>query len=281
MNLVAPNAQHGEREDEKHPVEEADGGLYDEENFIAPENLQELTDAAPTLLDDDDANGAICRSRLTDKAFKELIQSLNAKQRAAFDVVVNYTGALHKYHMGKQSSPPECFHVFITGGAETGKSHVIHAIREHIERSVQGSKDVHGCMVMAPTGVAAFNIDGLTIHRALNLQVEHGKSAHQLQLNALALSELRRLSNGVHTIIIDEISMVSYEMPLAIHQRLCEIFATDDIFGGLNVIAVGDFYQLSPVNGHYIFSTVKKQSKRLASHLWKDFFKMIELEDNM
>ena len=196
MNLVAPNAQHGEREDEKHPMEEADGGLYDEENFIAPENLQELTDAAPTLPDDDDANGAICQSRLTDKAFKELIQSLNAKQRVAFDVVVNYTGALQRYHMGKQSSLPECFYVFITGGAGTGKSHVIHAIREHIERSVQGSKDVHGCMVMAPTGVAAFNTDGLTIHRALNLQVEHGKSAHQLQSNALALSELRRLWNS-------------------------------------------------------------------------------------
>ena len=115
----------------------------------------------------------------------------------------------------------------------------------------------------------------------MNLQVEHGKAAHQLQLNALALNELRRLWNGIHTIIVDEISMVLYEMLLAIHQRLCEIFATDDIFGGLNVIAVGDFYQLSPVNGHYIFSTVKRQSKRLASHLWRDFFNMIELEDNM
>ena len=49
------------------------------------------------------------------------------------------------------------------GGAGTGKSNVNHPIREHIERSVQGSKDVHGCMVMAPTGVAAFNIDGLII----------------------------------------------------------------------------------------------------------------------
>ena len=64
-------------------------------------------------------------------------------------------------------------------------------------------------MVMAPTGVAAFNIDGLTLHRALNLQVEHGRAAHQLKLNALALHELRRLSKGVHTII------VSYEVLLA------------------------------------------------------------------
>ena len=85
--------------------------------------------------------------------------------------------------------------------------------------------------------------------------MEHGRSAHQLKLNALALNELRRLWKGVHTVIVDEISMVSYEVLLAIHQRLCEIFATDDIFRGINVIAVRDFYQLSPDNGHYVFST--------------------------
>lgn len=181
------------------------------------------------------------RSRLTDKEFRDLLLSLNYKQKEAFDIVLMYTTELCNYHMREKSSPPQPFHLFITGGAGTGKSHVIRAIREHVERSVQGSKDVHGCMVMAPTGVAACNIDGLTIHRALNLQVEHRKAAHQLKLNALALHELRRLWKGVHTIIVDIISMVSYEVLLAIHQRLCEIFATDDIYG---VIAVGDFYRL-------------------------------------
>ena len=281
MDLVAPNVQHGEREDAKHPTEEADGGLYNGDNFIEQENMEDLADVAPTLLEDFDASGAISRSRLTEKAVRELILSLNAKQREAFEIVVRYMAELHKYHMGTVSSPPECFHLFITGGAGTGKSHLIHAIREHIERSVQGSKDFHGCMVMAPTGVAAFNINGLTIHRALSLQVEHGRSAHQLHLSALALNELRRLWKGVHTIIVDEISMVSYEVLVAVHQKFCEIFATDDIFGGVNVIAVGDLYQLSPVNGHYIFSSAKVQSRRLASHLWKDFFSMIELEDNI
>ena len=72
-------------------------------------------------------------------------------------------------------------------GAGTGKSYVIRAIREHIERSVQGSDEVHGCMVMAPTGVAAFNVDGLTIHRTLNLQVEHRRSAYHLKLTTVAL----------------------------------------------------------------------------------------------
>ena len=108
--------------------------------------------------------------------------------------------------------PPEPFHLFVTGGAGTGKSHVIRAIKEHMERSMSVSQEMHACMLMAPTLVAAFNIGGLTIHRALRLQVEHGRTAHQLQLNALALHDLRNLWQGVHTIIIDEISMVSSQI---------------------------------------------------------------------
>ena len=59
MDLVAPNAQHSERGDGKHPGEEADGELYNGENVLAKENMEELAD---TLLEYDDANGAISLS---------------------------------------------------------------------------------------------------------------------------------------------------------------------------------------------------------------------------
>ena len=158
------------------------------------------------------------------------------------------------YQMKLRPKAPESFHLFLTGGVRTGKSHVIRAIKEHLERSVSSGPDKHACILMAPTGVAAFNVGGLTIHRALRLQVEHGKTAHQLQLHALALHDLRKLWQGVHTLIIDEISMVSYQILKSVHSRRCEIYGNDEIFGGLNVIAVGDLYQLSPVNGSHVFS---------------------------
>ena len=69
---------------------------------------------------------------------------------------------------------PSHVRMFITGGAGTGKSLVISVIKEHLERSHIGAGKA--CVLMAPTGVAAFNIGGLTIHRALNLPVEHGNS---------------------------------------------------------------------------------------------------------
>ena len=67
---------------------------------------------------------------------------------------------------------PSPFRMFITGGAGTRKSHVISVIEEHLERVHIGAGNA--CVLMAPTGVAAFNIGGLTIYWALNLPVEHG-----------------------------------------------------------------------------------------------------------
>ena len=97
------------------------------------------------------------------------------------------------------------------------------------------------CMLMAPTGVATFNIGGLTIHKVLNLPVEHGKRTAYCKLASERLHGMRRLWESVTTIIIDEISMVSYQTLNFVHQRLTEMKGTDDtevLFGGLNVIAV-------------------------------------------
>ena len=86
-------------------------------------------------------------------------------------------------------------------------------------------------------------------------------------------------SGTVHTIIIDEISMVSYKTLGFIHQRLTEIKGSDDTeeyFGGVNIIAVGDFYQLPPVRGSFVFGHVPA-----STHLWRDLFSIVELHTNM
>ena len=108
--------------------------------------------------------------------------------------------------MRERESLPELLHVFITGGAGTGK-----------RRSHTGCQNA--CMLVAPTGVAAFNIGGLTIHYAFRLPVEHGNLTRYTKLSAERLHQLRLLCKDVHTIIIDEISMVSYETLGFIHQR--------------------------------------------------------------
>ena len=103
MDLVAPNVQHGEREDATHVPEELDHGLHNAENYVQDEQVD--VDALPTVADDDNANGALTCMRLTDKAFTELVCNLNAKQREAFDMVVQYTSTLHNFISDRSPNP--------------------------------------------------------------------------------------------------------------------------------------------------------------------------------
>ena len=82
-------------------------------------------------------------------------------------------------------------------------------------------------------------------------------------------------------VIIDEVSMVSNKMLLYIHQRLKEIFDTPDhvFFGGKCVVAVGDFFQLPPVNDLPVFASYRNELLNLC-HPWSEFT-MIELTEIM
>ena len=279
LDAVAPESEFDPLFDGDVNIEE--GALEINDNANHQETtVQENGDLQAALFDDTD-NNILSRRRMTDAEYNNKVAGLNDSQRDAFDRVVQYNRARHQYYMRERESLPEPLHVFITGGAGTGKSHLISVIKEHIERSHTGCQNA--CMLVAPTGVAAFNIGGLTIHYAFRLPVEHGNLTRYTKLSAERLHQLRLLCKDVHTIIIDEISMVSYETLGFIHQRLTEIKGTDDTevyFGGLNIIAVGDFYQLPPVRDRFVFQNGRGYVPA-STHLWRDLFTMVELHTNM
>ena len=127
---------------------------------------------------------------------------------------------------------------FLTGEAGTGKSTLV---REFIRRCGRE------CIVLAPTGIAALNAGGTTIHSQLLLRPG--------LLNPLALDPLTdgnrcQVLRAAKTIVVDEISMVRSDLFCAMDARLREMAFGENRsrpFGGRQMILVGDFMQLPPV----------------------------------
>ena len=146
-------------------------------------------------------------------------------------------------------------HLFITGRAGTGKSVLLRHFRENTKKKV---------VVAAPTGIAALNVKGQTIHSLFKLPPQLFRKG-TLSPNKRLESLLKRID----TIVIDEISMVRADLLDAIDERLREAFNTDIPFGGIQVIMFGDVYQLPPVvenglaqyfeavhGGHFFFNAL-------------------------
>ena len=138
--------------------------------------------------------------------------------------------------------------MFVSGVGGTGKSFLIKTVRALVSKLWEEETRSTLCAVTAPTGLAAFNVGGVTIHRLLQLPIEHeGRGAGYWKLAKETLKIMRTSLSKLKLLIIDEVSMVSSLNLAYIHLRLDEIFARDEWFGGVNVL------QLPPVNGAAVF----------------------------
>ncbi len=125
--------------------------------------------------------------------------------------------------------------VFVTGKAGTGKSTLLEYFRMNVDRKV---------IVLAPTGVAAINVNGDTIHSFFQL-----KPGFELDeaMNGKIRDKDRNKFKRVKTIVIDEISMVRADLFDAMDIYLRRVREDDRPFGGVQMIFFGDLYQLPPV----------------------------------
>ena len=95
------------------------------------------------------------------------------------------------------------------------------------------------------------------------------------------LNTLRNRFHGIKWILVDEFSMVGNTMLKLIHLRLQEAKGNKLPFGGVNIICVGDLYQLQPVMQSYIFMDISTEYGPLATNLWKEYFPIFELTEIM
>jgi ATP-dependent DNA helicase PIF1 len=122
-------------------------------------------------------------------------------------------------------------HVFLTGKAGTGKSTFLNYFRNQTEKAMA---------VVAPTGVAALNVQGQTIHSLF-----HFKPGF-IDLGALK-PDRRKIFKELELLIIDEISMVRADVFDGIDKFLRLARKNEQPFGGVQLCVIGDLFQLPPI----------------------------------
>ena len=134
-------------------------------------------------------------------------------------------------------------HLFVTGRAGTGKSTLLRCVRDMIAEEA---------VVLAPTGLAAVNVGGQTIHSFF------GFPPRLIRSDDIRRSRNGRLMRRLKLIIIDEVSMVRSDLMWAIDQSLrLNRGRPREAFGGVRLLLFGDLHQLPPV----------VQSGEVAEHL--------------
>lgn len=138
--------------------------------------------------------------------------------------------------------------IFLTGPPGSGKSYLT---MQYVDYLLGNGRMP---TLTASTGIAAVNIAGGTIHSFLGVRDDKELSDEDVNNILKNMWTLKRLRNA-EILIIDEISMVSGAL-LDICSRLLQDARDDDRpFGGVKIVAVGDFFQLPPIDGAYAFES--------------------------
>lgn len=152
-----------------------------------------------------------------------MLQSVSMRQKQALQVMMN--GA----------------NVFLTGAPGAGKTYVLN---EFVGRAMHAGKRI---AVTASTGIAASHLGGTTIHSWSGLGIIDSLTKDDLKRIG-ASDRLVKRYNGTDVLVIDEVSMLHGHRLDMINQVAKLLRDSQEAFGGLQVILVGDLFQLPPIN---------------------------------
>ncbi len=172
--------------------------------------------------------------------------------------------------------------IFLTGKAGTGKTTFLRGLAENPTKRM---------VILAPTGVAAINAGGQTIHSFFQIDfgpqvpddavfndAQHSSTMKYHKFSASKLKIIR----SIELLVIDEISMVRADLLDAVDAVLRRVRRSDKAFGGLQVLMIGDIHQLAPVAKQEEWSLLQDYYKSVYffdSHvLTKTSYCCIELE---
>ena len=147
-------------------------------------------------------------------------------------------------------------HLFLTGRAGTGKTTFLRRLMQSTHKRI---------VVAAPTGIAAINAGGVTLHSLFQLDfgpfvpgAPH-KPSHRFRKEKL------KLIHSIDVLVIDEISMVRADLLDAVDDALRRLRRSPLPFGGVQLLLIGDLRQLSPV-------VIEKEWNLLREHYPTPYF---------
>ena len=264
------DARAANREEENKNVEDDDRQLLGQIND-AMKDVKEMDTGSTLTLQERESMLNKDQKRIFDNIKAHLLKQIEYEQKTKKEK--------------EQSESVKPLHMFISGVGGTGKSFLIEAIKALVKSLWSSTKQT--CAVAAPTGLAAYNVGGVTAHRLFQLPIQHeGKSATYWSLSKASHKVMKIELQDLKMVIIDEVSMVSSLNLAYIHMRLNDIFESDDWFGGKNVLFVGDILQLPPVNGNPVFEKVPQTTLKFrvgsigAVNIWRDTVTYDELTIN-
>ena len=256
---------------------ESDGDplLDQNEEETETEILEEVKDFEEKYGEHENAQRKDTESdKISYEELKKQVRSLNRDQRSLFDDMIE------RYSLPLGILEPLLLH--IQGAAGTGKSFLlrtlINGIRYVTERKkISISPEQPTVMVGAPTNNAAFNIGGKTIHSLLGFGFTDEESNAYSEINGVKAKDLPWKFENTRLMVLDEISMIGSNLFSKISLRLQEILNLIPSwkfksFGGLDLLLLGDFFQLPPVLDRYIFlnSTLRGRCEALSKNHYED-----------
>ena len=234
---------------EKDADAKADHMCAEEENDSGPQNVDSGSDLFETVRKQTDIE--------TVEQLKEAVAGLSPDQLAVYESFVE--NVEHYYqHKTKNCSCGkfEPLRLFVSGFGGSGKSHLIRILMAYQFIRSEVKKEPCHFLLGAPTGIASHNIAGMTLHSMWNLPVNHGNSKRNSneEYRKLRSGQINRMrANYKHAcgLIVDEVSMISNRMLMAINLRMNEVVGSKnhEAFGGIPTVMFGDLFQLEPVNG--------------------------------
>ena len=259
------NADIEENEDKEN--------LYIEDETTLPEEIEDFEKEVKSKAKQAISNYNEGAEKMSSETYLDSVISLNEQQRKIFNDFVE--------RINDTTIDP--FYLYIGGEAGTGKSFLLKLMIEAVKLLPKHSGqdlDKPHFITLAPTGVAAYLVNGTTIESGLGIQPQKKRSFQTT--NPSKNSNLRFLYEDLQLIFLDEVSMTGSDMLARINFRMQEIMGNSNFMGGVSMVCCGDFGQLPPVLQPMIWQTSHLDGRiELSTNHWDENFYIYYLDQKM